>query len=468
MKRVTNQSDIACRDKLGWDVILFFALYIISPSYCAIELSSRLPLITVSRVLLVTMLFMLVIRRSEDFYALRKGNVRQLNFGLTGDRFLRWGMLIYFILLVICDIALLPADFGEALKAMLVVIVESYMLVWILTLVLDTREKLLTALQILVVSSGVTALIATVGCVLDGNPFHFLNTVQREMLMYSYYRLGMLRAAAGFGHPVFYGAFCAIISPINMYFVENSEKQWKKWLFSVCLLMNIVGLVLSNSRGSLVAFGFMMIVVAIARVIKKEFKSFFFTYLPIGVAALVILVIVSLVSPPGLAFLQGIFYSLVNMVFPDTYSMDSFVTSYGENPYGVLSRSVQLTGIPWTLSQKPLFGFGSNAHIRGLISFQWAPGSWIQTGTFDVGLVAIICQYGLIGLLGYTSLFGTLTLTVLSKKNRQDPLMRSLALAFVTYLVCLLTIASLDKMLWVLIAAIVCLVNILRTEENRN
>lgn len=407
MKRVTNQSDIACKDKLGWDVILFFALYVISPSYCAIELSSRLPLITVSRVLLVTMLLMLVIRRSEDFYALRKGNVRQLNFGLTGDRFLRWGMLIYFILLVICDLALLPADFGEALKAMFIVIAESYMLVWILTLVLDTREKLLTALQVLVVASAVTAVVATAGCVLDGNPFYYLNTVHREMLMASFYRLGMLRAEAGFGHPVFYGAFCAIITPINMYFVENSEQKWKKWLFSACLTMNIVGLVLSNSRGSMVAFGFLLILVTIARVIKKEFKPFFLTYLPIGMAALAILIAVSLVSPAGLAFLKGIAYSLINTVFPGAVSLDeigdSSVISYGENASGMVSRYVQFTGILWTLAQKPLFGFGSNAHMRGLISYLWE-GSWLQADTFDVGLVAIICQYGIVGLLGYTSL----------------------------------------------------------------
>lgn len=469
VKHTTSQIDLACKDKLGWDVILFFALYVISPSYCAIELSSRLPLITVSRAVLMIMLLMLLVRRREDFFALRKGNIRQLNFGLTGDKFLRWGMLIYFILLIICDIALLPADFGEALKAMFVVIAESYMLVWILTLVLDTREKLLTALQVLVAASGVTALVATVGCILDGNPFYYLDTVHREMLMASFYRLGMLRAEAGFGHPVFYGAFCAIITPINMYFVENSDQKWEKRLFSACLTMNIVGLVLSNSRGSMVAFGFLLILVTIARVIKKEFKPFFLTYLPIGIAALVILAAVSLISPAGLKFLQGIVYSLIDSFFSGTVSPDeigdSSVISYGENASGMVSRYVQFTGILWTLARKPLFGFGSNAHVRGLISYQ-LEGYWIPTDTFDVGLVAIICQYGIIGLLGYTALFGTLAGTVLSRKYRQDPLMRSLALAFVTYLVCLITIASLDKMFWVLIAAIVCLVNILRREEN--
>ena len=113
-----------------------------------------------------------------------------------------------------------------------------------------------------------------------------------------------------------------------------------------------------------------------------------------------------------------------------------------------------------------MFGFGSNAHTRGLIYYEWEVGNWVQTDTFDVGLVAIICQYGIVGLLGYIALFGSVAMTVLSKKYRQDPLMYFLMLAFVTYLLCLITISSLDKMLWVLIAAIVCLVNILRKEES--
>lgn len=225
MKHELIQNNLACKDRLGWDVVLFFALYVISPNYCAIELSSRLPLITLSRALLMAMFLMLVIRCRRDYLPLRKGMIRRLNLGLTGDRILRWGLLIYFILLAVCDIAIVPEDSGVALKALFVLILESYMLVWLLTLVLDTREKLLAALRIMVIASGVTALFSAAGCLFDCNPFHYLNTVQRDMLILPCYRLGLLRAEAGFGHPVYYGAFCAVIAPINMYFVENSKMR---------------------------------------------------------------------------------------------------------------------------------------------------------------------------------------------------------------------------------------------------
>lgn len=471
MKRDLRQSG-GCM--LGWDVILFFALYVLMPSYCAVEISASLPLITVSRGLLVLMGLMLLIRRRKDLFNLRKLDVKALNFGLTGDKFLRWGLLIYFVLLVICDIVLLPTDMGEALKATFVVVVEGYALVWMLTLILDTREKLLIALKALVIASGVTAVIAMLGCVLGFNPFHYLDTVKREMLMTSYYRLGLLRAEAGFGHPVYYGVFCAVVSPINMYFVENSEKPGEKRLFSVCLALNMVGLVLSNSRGSMFAFGCMVILAAVLRILAKDFKKFFATYLPIGLTALGILAVVSLLSPAGLKFLQGIVNSLLSAVFPnaeislDVVTRDNEVITYGENAAGGRSRMAQMTGILWTLEHEPLFGFGSNAHVRGLVRYQYYPGKWSVTDTFDVGLVAIICQYGLVGLVGYTALYGSVFKTVVSKKYRGDSLMYFLGLAFITYMLCLITIATLLKTEWVLIAVIVCLVNIIRKESQND
>lgn len=467
MKR--TQPRAAIFSQLPWDVLLFFALYVIAPSYCAIEVSSRLPLLTLSRALLVLMGVMLLVRRRKDLFNPRSMDLRRLNFGLTGDKGLRRGMLLFFALLILCDIALLPTDTAEAVKALFVLIAEGYVLVWMLALILTSRERLLAALEVLVVSSGVVAIIASIGCVIEFNPFHLLDLVRRDMLMNFEYRLGLVRAAAGFGHPVYYGAFCAVMCPISMYFVEQSEKKWKKRLFSFCLAMNIVGVVLSNSRGSLLSFGCMVLLAAAWNITQKSFKKFFCTYFPIGLSALLILALVSLLSPIGLLFLQGVVNSVLNIFSPDV-SMDLVaagdrVISYGINEDGLTSRLIQLSGIPWTLSRQPLFGFGCNAHVRGLVAYEFDKGIWLTTDTFDVGPVAIICQYGLVGLLGYIALFGSLLKTCLSGKYFEDHLMRLLCLAFVTYMVSLLTIASLDKMLWVLIAAIVCLTNIIRREN---
>lgn len=461
---------------LCWEAILFFALYIIAPSYLAVEFHASIPLITLSRGLLVLLGLMLVIRRRNDLFNLRNFHIKDLNFGLTSNKFLRLGLLLYFLLLLVADVALLPADTAEALKAIFVVVAEQYVLVWLLTLILDTREKLVCALKVLVITSAVTALLCALGCILDINFFHFLNTVEREMLMTTYYRLGVLRAEAGFGHPVFYGAFCAIMVPIHMYFVENSAGRKQKLFYSACLTMTLVGLVLSNSRGSLLAFCCLVFLAAVLSIIQKRFKKFLCTYLPIGFSALGVLLVIALLLPAGIAYLLGIIDSLLDTVIPNNKLLDEVIQEatpggdgpaleYGENAAGTRSRLVQLTGILWTLARKPIFGFGSNAHMRGLIRFRFSNGEWWPTKTFDIAIVSIICQYGIVGFVGFVSLYGSLLKTMLSKKHRQDTLMGFLLLSFITYMLCLLSISSLPKMAWVLIAAIVCLVNIREKEE---
>lgn len=455
---------------LTWEAVLFAALYVVSPSYFALELSGKLPLLTASRILFVLMGVMLLVRRRREIFPLKNLKLSAWNFGLTQDKFLRTGLMLYFVMRVICDGALLRQDVGAAVKALFTVVVESYGLVWMLALVLDTRQKLLAALKILVLSAGVSAVIAALGCVFDGNPFYILNTVQRDMLMAKYYRLGLLRAEAGFGHPVYYGAFCAIIVPINMYFVEYSERRREKLLFCGCLTMNLVGLVLSNSRGSLCAFACLVVLAAVLKIQQKQFLRFCKTYLPIGFAALVILGAVALTRPAGLAFLRGIFNSMVNTVAPNTVSMDivvdeETVISYGKNASGGRSRMTQMTGMLWTMQRSPLIGMGTDAHLRGVLCYMGKDGKWFPADTFDVALIAIVCQYGILGLLGYTGLLGSLFRTAWCKKYRQDRLMQYLGLAFVTYLLCLITISSLEKVAWTLFGAMVCLTNIIIREN---
>ena len=66
---------------LPWEALLLFALYIILPEYFALELGQKLPLLTASRILLVTMFVGLVVRRKELFFgkgfSLKKLNLLQ-------------------------------------------------------------------------------------------------------------------------------------------------------------------------------------------------------------------------------------------------------------------------------------------------------------------------------------------------------------------------------------------------------
>ena len=138
---------------------------------------------------------------------------------------------------------------------------------------------------------------------------------------------------------------------------------------------------------------------------------------------------------------------------------------YGENKDGLSSRLDQLTGIRWTLTQEPWFGFGPNCHVRGLMAYMYYPGHWSHVATFDVNIVAIIGQYGLVGLLAFLLQYGTVGLTLIRKKHRSDKLMHHLLLAFLAYMLCLLSISYLDKTSWILIGILISLVNVLRKEK---
>ena len=510
------------RTGLGWEVVLFLALYAVMPSYCAVELHSKLPLITASRAVLVLMGIGLLIRQRGQLLNFKKFSLKSWNLLLTDNKLLRFGLFGYFILLAAVNITFLTQT-SEAIKQLFVIAAEEYALVWMLALTLDSREKIVSALKVLALSSGAVAIAACIGCAVSYNPFSLLHTVSREMLMSNYYRLGMLRAAAGFGHPVYYGAFCTIMFPLCMYLVEEGKTRRERILYGVCLALNFAGLVLSNSRGSMLALGCLGMIVISIRLATRSLKKLFTTYLPYGALALAILVLVASFSPLGIRFLGKTMSSLVvnppetTVATEPTQSQDVTeptatvpgvteptatlppatepvptepmptepastepmptepastepkptepTTDYGENKDGLSSRLYQLTGIRWTLTQEPLLGFGPNCHVRGLMAYMYYPGHWSHVATFDVNIVAIIGQYGLVGLLAYLMQYGSIGLTLIRKKHRSDKLMHHLLLAFLAYMLCLLSISFLDKTSWILVGILVSLVNILHREK---
>ncbi len=463
------------RNSLTWETILFFALYIIMPEYCALEFSSSIPLLTASRGVLILLGLMLIIRRRNDLFSLGQFKLKNLNFLLTKDPVLRNGLLGYFVLMLITDASFLLDLTGPAIKDLFVLAAEQYILIWLLSLTLDTREKLMQALKVLVYSAGITAVIVSVSVILDNNLFHYLKFTQREMLMTTYYRLGLLRAEAGFGHPVFYGAFCAVILPVNMYLLEEAPSRRERLLFSACAVMNLSGLVLAGSRGSLLAFGVLAGLMLPIKLLMRMGKKMLLNYLAIVLAAGLLLNAITALSPGGSNFLSGIANSVFS-IFTSGQSQDAETPTepdeellpgdaFGENENGMRSRIIQLTGIQWTLERKPVFGFGPEAQNRGDVAFEFRDGEWWSSRTFDMNLVSVIGQYGLVGLLAHISLYGCVLWTLLRKKMWKDKLMMTFFFVFTGIFLCLLSVSSLSRPMWVFIGLFVCYINLCKKPE---
>lgn len=491
MERRMNRAN-----RLPWEAALFLALYPVLPDYFALELSGSLPMVTACRVLIVLLGVMLLVRQGKDLLNFRKNGLKALNLQLTESPMLRFGFLGYFLILLVVNATFLT-ETSESVKQLFVMVAEEYAVVWMLCLILNSRARIESAVKILVITSGVMAVFASLSCILDRNVFYVLNTVSRDMLMSDYYRLGMLRAAAGFGHPVYYGAYCAVIFPLAMYLVENTQNKRERLVYSLCLALDFVGLILSNSRGSMLALGCLGLLVFGLHLLGKKLKALFKTYLPIGALALVILVLVASFSPLGIQFLSrtaGSVMDSIQSLFPvateppttdptdpdttdPTDPTDPDTTEptepteppieYGENQDGVGSRLDQFSGITWTVVQEPLFGFGPNCHVHGQMAYMYYPGVWSHVRTFDVNVVYIIGQWGLLGLAGYLLLYGSMGFTVIGKRFRADPLAHHIFLAFVCYMLCLVSISTLDHWFWVFAAMLISMVAVLRREPSK-
>lgn len=424
--------------KAGLGFKIFFLLYLILPEYFAIEFSASFPLLTASRVILFFMLIFQTIK-----------NRGIIKFGLCKNKKLERAILLYIFGMVTVNFFHINYT-AESVKEIFTLIFEQLCLVWLISQIVNTRKRFIYALRLLVYSSGIVAVISIVGSIIGYNLFYLLTTVNRTMIQAGYVRMGVLRAEAGFGHAVYYGMYCVIMTVLGAYLYERDSG--KKIQALSCVGLNIVACLFANSRGSLVVLVIMLVLTLFNRNSKIIRK--YIVWIGISIAALIIVCIV--LSPIG-DFISGMVKSLL-AIMDKTISLEN----YGANEGGMDSRWAQLTCLYDVAKNNFLFGYGAGAHSRarlegGLKCF-WM-GKWRPLGTFDMGLAATVGQYGYVGEALKICLFVSL-LQNSWKKRKTDPVYKMLLLAIIAYLLGLLTISALDNVLWVLIGLLVSYVNI--------
>lgn len=424
-------------------ICLFFGLYIILPSYFGIELSSSLPLITGSRILILILFVYLLFTKSGKLILVFK-NIRKNT------------ILIYLFLalLILFNIVNLTKT-NESFKEIFSIIIEQLLLFVLILNLIDSKESLHYSLKILVVSSVIVSLFAVIESLFDFNVFYLFNTVNREMLMASFNRMGLRRAEAGFGHAVYYGTYCVVMIPICLYFFEQNFT--KKWGYLFAALMNFIGCVFSNSRGSLVAFFIMLLIyiLFVPRILKKNYRFIlpliFFTGF-----------IIFLLNDSINEFISNQIKSLTNIFS----SNKQVIENYGENEAGIDSRLDQFSGMYWTLLHYPFTGFGPKAQTRGEINY-FVNNQWVITSTFDNGLVAIFCTYGILGFISYIIIYIYLLMKSFTRKNSNFNLKRMFFFCILTYLICLFSVSQVDKLFWIIISLFFAYLHIL-TEGTNN
>lgn len=419
-------------------ILLFFSLYMILPSYFALEVNESLPLLTASRVILFFCFAIIILRKNGRVPILKMDGTLKTYFSL-------------FILVNIFHIFDLKTS---SLNPFLSILLEQFGVLWLIMILVNTRHKFEKSVGILMYSSAAVSVISILGFIFNTNFFYILKTVSRTLTQAGMtdigYRNGLLRVEAGFGHPVYYGMYCSIMIFLCLY-VYNYKNL--KAVSFVCLLLNIISLLLTNSRGSILAVIITFLLTFFING-KKERKK----YLKIIFGAILIVAILFVLSSKIRDYIIGVMQS----IFIYFGLSDSISANYGANISFTSDRLMQFTGIIWTLLHKPITGFGYGAQSTGLISY-YNRGMWFKTTTFDVGYVEIFCCYGIIGFIACLFLVKNIIKNLKYIKN--EPYCIMFRNIFIVYLLCLLSVVNIDKIFWVILGLLLAYIRIVKLER---
>lgn len=218
-------------------ILFFMAFYPVLPDYFAIELGGGLPLLKASRILLLILL-LCVCFRNKKIKLIRKP------LKAAG---LYWPLIIYFAARILAN-GYYVSSLSAAINTEFTVIVEQLLLLVLICQIIQDQEDVYLCVKTIVDASGIIAVISIINVLIGSNLFYSLNTVSRNVLMVSTVRMGIIRAEATFGHPVYYAMYCALIIPLALYMWQNERRMWNG-----CILgLNIVAAFLTESRGTIV------------------------------------------------------------------------------------------------------------------------------------------------------------------------------------------------------------------------
>ncbi len=428
---------------------LFIPCMLFLPDYYGGEISDSLPLLTVSRTMFVIFFIYAWVnrRRNLSFKNIRVKELPKEYLFLAG----------YFVLRTISNLYYVTT-YGQAIKTIFSIIFEQLLLLVAFYLLAPKKEEIITLIKVIVWTAAVLFVVGVIESIFSVKPFDALYTVRRNLYVLDYYRLGLRRAATTLYAPSVYGNMCILMMPLIMYLYETTRA--KRYL--VVAGLDVLAIIHSGSRADMF---YLFLVAAVYLIIATKGKERRILFIKnsciIAAVLLVYMSIASLCSANLRYYYVGTVKSILNEVGFD-FDLDKGAPEgsggYGSNSNGSMSRTRQFTGMYYVAKINPIFGMGSEAARRGDIKFYWhserGSDKWVAAPAYDVGMVEIFCDEGLVGLLGICSL-----LIFMLLKSRRSWLHQ---LLLICYLLCSLSSGNMYTFLMMYV-----LLFIARSEEVR-
>lgn len=424
---------------------LFTPCMLFLPDYYGIEISYSLPIITVTRMMFLVFYIYVFLNKKRSI------TVEKIKNSINDKRFSKelYFLFLYFVFRIISNCYYIPT-YGQASKTILLIVFEQFLLVVAFYMLAPTKQELVILFKSIIWTAAVLFVLGIVESFTHYKLFDGLYTVSRPMLNDVYIRLGFLRSVTTMGLPNFYGNMCVLVTPFIIYLLRiTNEKK-----YTLILFLNVLAIIHSGCRSDILFFFFIILICVLFIYRTKEERISFAKSISIVLIMLFIWIItLSSVNESCRYYYSGTGKSILNLAgfdFDLNANAPDGTNGYGDNSDAVYSRTFQLSAIDYTLSVTPLFGLGSGCENRGDIQYLYN-GKWRQGNGFDLGIVEIICSEGLIGLLGYLSLFLFFVIAIINLKSSKTictHMQLDLALLLVlSYILCIFSTSNMPHFL---------------------
>lgn len=373
---------------------LFIPCMLFLPNYYGIEISDSLPIITVTRMMFLIFFLYAIVHRKRD---LKLNNIKEM---FNNPRI--YLLLSYFFARVVSNLYYITT-YSQALKTIMVIIFEQFFLLLAFYLLKPNEHEVLTTIKCVVWTSFFLFVAGIFESLTSIRIFDALYTVERQMLNDHYYRLGLMRATTTLGLPGIYGNMCILIFPLILFLYEKKKQK----IYLIMIVFNILAIIHSGSRSDCFFFIILSLIHTILFINNNHRRAILFKNIfIISIIVIVFIGLLSLLDKNLHYYYWGTAISLARETGLNTEQSEESlekIVEYGENKNGAASRKKQLYSLYYVANKNPLFGMGSGAQVRGDIQY-YRDGIWKTSHTYDLGIVEIFDDEGIIGTLGVTCL----------------------------------------------------------------
>lgn len=407
-----------------WNLYLMFAFVPILPDTFAIELSSSLPLITASRIIILLNLAILVLRDH--------GKIRIL--------FPKELKLFFVVLLLVQLIDLRFGAFG--INGLVIVVLHQLSIVLVAVNFVNDEETFYECVHFFLLGllvNSITGILQTVGGI-DISTVLQLVGVRSEFGLSD--RIAMTRAYGFTIGGITFGAYMCLAFFVALFMYE---KKGKKYLAYLAIFL--VAMMCSLSRSSIMTLCIVMLVMSIRRF--KTFWKKYFKYIALGIVICVGLCVFSLT-------VRNVVLEPIKSVLVEIGFNMELADNFGKNSTNGTSSRIEQWTLLWYMLKNGnfLLGYGYDAYYRGMFHFFsifW--NCWIKASAFDVGFAAYFGSWGLIGAFNYFLLLKSMFKRIKQQKYKEYGFYQAFWYILLSYIILNIFSSIMDNyIIWALFA----------------